>query len=383
MTARIFFFPVGNGDMTLLKTETGHSILIDINIREPDDGIPDVAQKLRDILERDGNDRLYVDAFLLSHPEQDHCRGLTEYFHLGPPDEWSKTDDKILIREVWSSPIVFRRASKNFDLCEDAEAFTAEARRRVRAFREDPSKVNDGNRILILAEDEDGKTDDLNHIVIKVGDVFSVINGSVDRSMQARLLAPLPAEDDEDEEIFTMNNSSTILQISLTGGGVRDKCSFLTAGDAEVEIWEKLWEHHCNNCEYLSYDILQSPHHCSWHSLSHDSWSELRKKAEVSESARNALSQARSGATIVASSKPIVDDDDDPPCIGAKWEYEAIVEEVSGTFECVGEHPSEDNANVLEFEITADGVRKLVVLVSGGAASHISGDIGRKPFRHG
>lgn len=48
MTACISFFPVGNGDMTLVETEGGHRILIDMNIRaaadDPDDGTPDVAK---------------------------------------------------------------------------------------------------------------------------------------------------------------------------------------------------------------------------------------------------------------------------------------------------------------------------------------------------
>jgi hypothetical protein len=56
----------------------------------------------------------------------------------------------------------------------------------------------------------------------------------------------------------------------------------------------------------------------SWHSLSYDSWSELGEDAEVSESARNALSQTRTGAVIIASSRPIEDDDNDPPSMRAK-----------------------------------------------------------------
>jgi hypothetical protein len=69
---------------------------------------------------------------------------------------------------------------------------------------------------------------------------------------------------------------------------------------------------------------LQTPHHCSWHSLSYDSWSELREDAEVSQDARSALSQIRDKGKIVASSAPIKDDDCDPPCWGAKREYEDI-----------------------------------------------------------
>lgn len=33
MTAKLTFFPVGNGDMTLIRLESGRAILIDVNIR--------------------------------------------------------------------------------------------------------------------------------------------------------------------------------------------------------------------------------------------------------------------------------------------------------------------------------------------------------------
>ena len=386
MTAYLSFFPVGNGDMTLLQTEEGRKILIDMNIRadadDPDQDAPDVAAKLRDKLSRDAEGRLYVDALLLSHPDEDHCRGLRKHFHLGPPDEWSESADKILIREIWSSPMVFRRASRKHVLCDDAKAFNTEAQRRVRRFRDTPWLVGDGDRIRILGEDEEGKTDDLQDILIPVGEEFSRINGQYDHSMKALLLAPLPAEDEDDEEVLSKNNSSTILRFSLDGGGFQDKCRFLTGGDAEVAIWKKLWDRYNWRTDWLSYDILLSPHHCSWHSLSHDSWSELREEAEVSEDARNALSQARDGAAIIASSNPIKDDDNDPPCIRAKREYEAIVDDAAGTFECVGERPSEKSPGVMEFEIGAHGLRLTTALM--GATTILgTGAIGRQALPHG
>ena len=386
MTAQISFFPVGNGDMTLVQTEGGRRILIDMNIRsaadDPDDDTPDVVAKLRDKLVRDASGRLYVDVLLISHPDEDHCRGLRKHFHLGPPDEWSKSADKILVREIWSSPMVFRRASRRHVLCDDARAFNAEARRRVRVFRDTPWKVDDGDRIRILGEDEDGKTDDLQAILVRVDHEFSQVNGKHDHSMTALLLAPLPTDDDDEEEILSKNNSSTILRFSLMGDGTADKCRFLTGGDAEVAIWEKLWNRHSLRPDWLTYDILLSPHHCSWHSLSYDSWSEMREDAEVSEDARNALSQTRSGATIVASSNPIKDDDNDPPCIRAKREYEAIAEEAAGTFQCVGERPSEKSPDVMEFEVGAHGLRLLTAQMAAPAVL-TPGTIGRQPHSHG
>jgi hypothetical protein len=387
MAATVAFFPVGNGDMTLIELESGRKILIDVNIRaaadDPDDETPDVAKMLRERLSRDRQGRLYVDAFLLSHPDKDHCSGLTTHFHLGPPADWSKSADKIFIREVWSSPIVFRRALRNHPLCDDAHAFNAEARRRVLRFRDTGGVVDDGDRILILGEDEDGKTDDLAAILVKVDGTFSRVAGANDASMTARLLAPLPKSDDEaEEETLTKNQSSTILRFSLSGDGQADAGRYLTGGDAEVEIWERLWDRHKRRAEWLSYDLLLTPHHCSWHSLSHDSWSEFRDDAQVSEKARNALAQARDGAVIVASSDPIKDDDNDPPCIRAKGEYEDIAETAKGSFKCVGEHPSEKKPDILEFEIGRYGVRLETRLMRAPAVLS-PGVVGRQPLPHG
>jgi hypothetical protein len=387
MVARVSFFPVGNGDMTLIELESGRKILIDVNIRgaadDPDDETADVAKMLRERLTKDAEGRLYVDAFLLSHPDQDHCAGLRNHFHLGPPADWSSKTDKIFIRELWSSPMVFRRADRNHVLCDDAQAFNAEARRRVQRFREAGRAIEDGDRILVLGEDQEGKTDDLGAILVKLDEAFSRVNGANDGSMTARLLAPLPKSDEEDEEeTLAKNQSSTIIRFSLTGDGQADAGRFLTAGDAEVAIWERLWSRHKSRPEWLSYDILLSPHHCSWHSLSYDSWSELGEDAKVSEDARKALSQAREGAAIVASSKPIKDDDVDPPCIRAKREYEAIANTAKGSFKCVGEHPSETAPDVLEFEIGKYGPRLKTRLMK-AAAVLSPGAVGRQPLAHG
>jgi len=387
MVAKVTFFPVGNGDMTLVEFESGRKVLIDMNIRaaadDPDDDTLDVAKELRDRLTRDAKGRLYLDALLISHPDQDHCTGLRNHFHLGPPADWSKSDDKIFIREMWSSPMVFRRASSQHTLCEDARAFNSEARRRVARFRDTSGVISEGDRILILGEDENGKTDDLGSILVKADDTFSQINGQFDSSVTVRLLAPQQKSDDQDEEeLRSKNHSSTILNFSVSGEGRPDAGRFLTGGDAEVAIWDRLWERHKWHLDWLSYDILLAPHHCSWHSLSYDSWSECGDEARVSQPARAALSQTRKGAIVVASSKPIKDDDNDPPCIRAKREYEAIAKSAGGSLICVGERPTERNPGVMEFEIGQYGPR-LKSQIMKAAAIVGSGSIGRQPLAHG
>ncbi len=380
MSATISFFPVGNGDMTLIKLADtdATTLLIDVNIRQaadnPKENVRDVAKDLRERLKKDRHGRPYVDALLLSHPDQDHCSGLLRHFHLGPITEYAddnkkEFEKKIVVRELWSSPIVFRRASKEHPLCEDAKAFNAEAKRRVKVNKDQNfQNVEAGNRILILGEDENGKTDDLSSILVKVDEVFSKINGKTTLFLEARLLAPLPKTDDADEDTLSKNHSSTILNLKIAASLTEsDGCRFLTGGDAEVAIWERIWIRHKNEPNVLTYDLLQTPHHCSWHSLSYDSWSEKHKEANLSKDAHSALSQARSGARIVSSSKPILDDDNDPPCIGAKNVYVEIINQVNGIFLCTGENPHKDNPEPIEFEVSQLGVsfiRKNISAVS-------------------
>ena len=375
METIITFFPVDCGDMTLIalgdKAKT--TILIDCNIRaaadDSSDSTRDVAGDLRDRLNRDMNGRPYVDAFLLSHPDQDHCRGIRNHLYLGDPAEYpddkkADSEKRIFIRELWSSPMVFRRASKNHSLSEDAKAINSEAKRRVSANRDSKFVgVGEGNRILILGEDEDGKTDQMGAILVRTDEIFTRVNGFASNLFSARLLAPLPKFDDDEveEETLSKNHSSVVLNIELAENESRRVLkNLLSGGDAEVAIWEQLWEKHEESPEVLQYDILQTPHHCSWHSLSYDSWSEKRNEGKVSESAKAALSQIRPNGIIVATSGPIKDDDNDPPCYGAKREYEEIVKTVGGTFRCTGEYPTADAPSPLEFKVSGGMILEIV-----------------------
>ena len=193
MAATVTFFPVGNGDMALIALESRRTILVDVNIREPGDEIRDVGADLRARLRTDTEGRPYVDAMLLSHPDQDHCRGLVEHFHLGALADYKKPPKsepgKIIIREMWSSPMVFRRAEKDHTLCDDAVAWAKEARRRVAVYRNGEA-FGSGNRIQILGEDQDGKTDDLTNILVVTGKTITTIDGNTDTSFRGRLLAP-------------------------------------------------------------------------------------------------------------------------------------------------------------------------------------------------
>ncbi|WP_282916517.1 hypothetical protein [Klebsiella pneumoniae] len=248
MAAKVTFFQVGNGDMTLVRLADtrGTSILTDVHIRSaadnPNDDTPDVASALRSRLKYDEKDRPFIDVFMLSHPDQDHCGGLRKHFWLGRPEDYpdddvKRSEKRIIIRELWSSPLIFRRRSKSHTLCEDAQAFNTEARRRVKYWREHGYAFS-GNRILIMGEDINGKTDDLSAILIKAGDTFTRIDGQISDVFSAQLLAPAPHEDDEYlEEALSKNESSIIMNMKILPSAYsRNPMHFLLGGDAEVDL---------------------------------------------------------------------------------------------------------------------------------------------------
>ncbi|CAL63310.1 Conserved hypothetical protein, putative metallo-hydrolase [Herminiimonas arsenicoxydans] len=370
--------------MTLIKLESGRRILIDANIRKPDDEIRDVADDLRKDLELDENNRPYVDVMVLSHPDQDHCRGFAEHFHVGSLRDYNDrvTPKKIIIREMWSSPLVFRRSNeKNHTLCDDAKTWATEARRRVNRYKQFKS-YSHGDRIKILGEDINGKTDGIQEIVVKAGASIHSICGTDEPNFVAELLAPMLAKDEEEDKLLGKNESSIIMNYSIGVGGTPNAAKYLSGGDAEVGIWERIWGKYKGDIAKLQYNLLGTPHHCSWHSLSWDSLSDLGSKAQVSSDAVRALNQALPGAIIVASSKQILDDEKDPPSFRAMQEYKKITDGVKGEFWNTGSYLTPAKPALLIFEVSEGGLKKITKSAL-GAAGAVGGGFGSTPLHHG
>lgn len=369
MTASIEFFPVGSGDMTLIRLASGKTILIDINIRQKadDDNEPDypnVAEMLKNRLERDEKGRLYVDVFMLSHPDQDHIAGLKKHFHLGAPStleapEKEEDEDKILIHEMWSSPLTFRRKNKiEGSLCADAEEWRKEAKRRVKLYRDnDDDKDVQGNFIRILGEDiHHEKTAGLEDVIVKVGESLDEICRKKDTTFSAYLLSPKLVPEEEAENLEGKNNSSIVMQFTLFTEKDGASSLFLTGGDAEVDIWKRVWSRNEESVENLHYDVLQTPHHCSLGCLSYDQYSDDNGRkgkgedCEIDEHAYSALSQANDGAIIVAST----DKPERQSGKGLAFEkYSEIATGVDGSIYCTME---DSRDQPLKLEITDDGV---------------------------
>lgn len=359
----VTFFPVGqeNGGMTLIKLNDANKTTILIDCSICDEAIAehcDVNQELRDRLPEDFDGRPYVDAFILTHRHEDHLKGFQKHFHTGSLDDYKDDEDelKIVIREMWSSHNFWKPSSENYKLCDNARAFNKEMKRRVDLFSEAKSIQPEGDRAIIVGKDPEGRTDGVEDINYDIGDTFSRINTiNIPSKFNGIILGPIEQQEDEDEECFTdKNRQSIVMQLAVSQGTQTNK--LLMAADAECLVWETLWKKYKDDTEKLEYDILYAPHHCSWHSLSHDSQSN-DDDPQVCENAKKALSQTNEeGACIVAQCRVIKSSDEDPPSEAAKDEYVDIVGE--DQFYCTNEYPDEEKPEPIEFNLTGMGPQK-------------------------
>jgi len=364
----IHHFPVGNGDMSLIRFASGSkyiTVLVDTNIRqicEKDDDKCHVLEELHALLDKDSEGRPYVDAFILSHPDEDHIRGFESSFHTGSEDtyKFSKKDDefdKIVIKEIWSSTLVFKRKSKNHSLCPDALVFNTEANRRIELYRKTKNIGVEGDRVRLIGKDDDAKTSDIPNIVYDIDDTIQYINEKFIPELNAYVLGPRPDSEFEGEESPDKNLSSIIIRWGIASNGFSKTTNkILLGGDASVEAWEIIWSKYKSDLEKLEYDILLAPHHCSWHTLSHDSYKKS-SNPKISEDAKSALSQANDGAVIVSSSDTILNNKNDPPNHQAMLEYKSILKSGGGVFKCLNDHKPSKNKfpEVLVYRLTYTG----------------------------
>src|SRR6185369_7719813 len=90
---KVKFYPVGNGDQSIILLNDGTSILIDCNIRQ--DSINSTDPKIFDVKKdimnsiKNRNGIPFVDVFILTHGDCDHCRGYSNNFYQGDPTKYS------------------------------------------------------------------------------------------------------------------------------------------------------------------------------------------------------------------------------------------------------------------------------------------------------
>lgn len=349
----ITYFPVGNGDTIWICLSDQTDIIIDCNITadSTDDAEKtryDVHAHLLKELKQDSDDITYADAFVLTHADEDHCRGYCDYFYSGDPSKYSDKDKdagRIRLDELWFTPRLFQDAGT---LCDDAKAFRREVERRMDLHRKnDRARSEPGNRLRIIGYSDSPELEGLEGLISIPGQTVSTINGGLKKDFSFFIHAPF--REDTDSMYEDRNETSLVLLASFAVG--YPACTAFFGGDAGCDVWNKICER--SEDANLRWDIFTAPHHCSWSFFS----SELYKdNKEPSEDSLSLLKKKRDGGLVVASCKPIKDDDDNPPHYAAKALYVKAVG--SSSFYATMEHPDQKQPLPLTFELTKQGPRR-------------------------
>lgn len=188
MNGQIKYYPTGNGDQSLISvtekdptTQEDYTtnIIIDCNIRESCKGDSDKSQcdvkadVLKTLFKRNGMP--YVDVFILTHGDQDHCRGFEANFYQGDPRKYGdkhKKAEEIFIDVLWFSPMVLEESGNS-----DAECYRKEALRRIKLHNDDHAdKDLPGNKIIIVGYNGNENISDLNTRRVVPGKIVTKFN---------------------------------------------------------------------------------------------------------------------------------------------------------------------------------------------------------------
>lgn len=366
--ASITYFPVRNGDTGQIRLSDGTDIVIDCNITEEsrDPAVKDRydvhAHLLGEVRKEDGVP--HIDAFILTHPDDDHCCGFKDTFYTGDPSKYGDEHlekDLIVVEELWFTPRIFSSHEEG-KLATSAKLFLKEARRRRDLYRSgSPERDEPGNRLRIIGYTSSGENEGLEDIVTVPGRATSEINGETKRDFSFFVHAPF--KEDTDAEDGERNDASVILQARFDVDGQDHACLAFFGGDAGCAVWRNVLNRSSDGD--LRWDLFLAPHHVSWSFFSEE---RHKDNPEPSDSSLAVLGKRRAGARVVGSCKPIKDDGDNPPNPAAKEQYENAVG--SANFLVTSETPDEDEPLPLVFLMSGNGPVK-------GGRSRSSG--GRSP----
>lgn len=198
------FWPVGTGDSTTIAVTDGVFLQVDLrhlkSADEEDDPHTPIVDRLVELLPQ-VKGKPYLPVFALTHPDEDHCLGFDDLLK------------RVNIGELWFTPRIFREYKK--DLCDDAQAFRKEAKRRVKKTIQEKEDVASGDRVRIIGYDDLLKDEEYEgfpreRLTIPGNEILE-LDGE-DQSDYFRAFVHAPFKDDAASE---RNDTSLALQVTL------------------------------------------------------------------------------------------------------------------------------------------------------------------------
>lgn len=309
------FYPIGNADCSLIKTQDDKFIIIDY--AAPSDGSFDLAKGLKNEVGEGGQ----IEILSFSHMDADHVKGASDLFYLEHAEKY-QTEGRIKIKELW----VPAAAIVESGLEDDARVIRQEARYRLK--NKNGVKVFGKPEYLkeYLESDESGKDinyDDVKHLIVEAGSNIPMCG------LEFFIHAPF-SNDQDDKSTIKRNSNALAFQIRVTNGSRISNLLYL--GDLDSDIISKIVSiSECKgNVDRLRWDILKVAHHGSYTALNKDD--KDKKKTIPTDEIKRLLEHGSKGAKILISSQSIDKNDYDrtqPPHIQAYNSYKEYADKNS------------------------------------------------------
>ncbi len=346
MNPDITLYPLGNADCSLLRTADNRPVVFDFAAtrgEESDDRRIDLPKALR----QDLGERTSVAVLSVSHLDEDHFKGSTEFFFLEHSEEYQK-GSRIRIDELWvPAGVITEEGIEN----EEAQVIQDEARHRL--------KQGHGIRVFSCPdslvewlEDQGLSLEERSDLITHAGECipgFSIAQDGVEFFVHAPF-----AEASEDGKHIIRNETSLVLHATFKVSGHVTKV-FFGADVGHVDLAKIVTNTLKNgNQDRLEHDVVKLPHHCSYLSLGPEKGSTMTEP--VPEVVRFYENFGGSGVILVSSSDPIPESEsNDPPHVQAARYYRYVVGRKDGRFIVTMEHPDRDAPDRLVIDIGPHG----------------------------
>lgn len=347
MNSKITYFNLGNADTSLIRLGNGKNILWDYANMQGENQC-DLPKELN---KRVVNN--YFDVVCFTHCDEDHVKGMNEYFYL----EYAKAyqgEGRKKINDLWVPASLFLESSN--DYCDDAKILKAEAKYRFLVLKKNIKVFSKPDELKKWVEAEGVKFTEIEHLIVDAGKLVPGWN-KVTEGIEFFVHSPFKGHID-DCEVIDRNNAAIIVQ-AVFGNTVESKLLLGSDADSEnLKFIVKITKRNKNE-DRLKWDMLHLYHHCSYKAINVDVKGKT-KTTPIEEVRWLMETQGQQNCFIISPSNaiPSVDTTQPPHMQAYNYYKEDVTDKKNGAVKVTMVHPSKTKPTPMEFIVDDNGIKE-------------------------
>ncbi len=383
----VTFYPVGNGDTSLIKLDNKKMILMDYHQKDKaqDTDTPecDIAKALRKELDDAKKNSFEVVAF--THADADHIKGSSEFFYLEHAKAY-QDEGRIIIDELWVPAAMLIEVADQDKQKEENIIWRREARHRLKNKKGIKVFSKPEGLIDLIENQWERKVEEFDDFIIDAGtlvDTFTLSNDGVEFFVHSPFV--WRCEESGKEVKKVRNDASLVFNVRFDVSG--QEFNYLAVGDSVAEVMESIYDISVkhDNEDRLKWDLFNVPHHGSYLALAKEGDKGDHETIPL-DKVKKLLKLGQKDAYMICSSQAFEKNIKDaesriqPPHIQARKCYERYLDEVNGRrFIVTGEYEDSKKPKpiVIQFEKTGVSIKKVTQVAAVAAA------VASQPLRAG